>query len=189
MATLVMLVCLLLTALAVVRERELGTLEQLMVSPLRSVELIAGKALPFAIIGMLDLVLVTTLAVLWFHVPFRGNFVVLLLGGFLYVLPALGIGLLVSTVSRTQQEAFLGTFLFFMPAMLLSGFMFPVTSMPRLFQVLTLANPIRHFLEIVRPVFLKGAGPTALWPHFLALLGLGVVILGFAASRFRKRLD
>jgi ABC-2 type transport system permease protein len=188
-ATLVMLVCLLLTALAVVRERELGTLEQLMVSPLRSVELVAGKALPFAMIGMVDLLLVTTVAVLWFDVPFRGSFALLLLAGLLYVLSALGIGLLVSTVSRTQQEAFLSTFLFFMPAMLLSGFLFPVSSMPEAFRAITLVNPIRHFLDIVRSVFLKGVGMDVLWPQFVALAAIGVLILGLAASRFRKRLD
>lgn len=187
--TLVMLVCLLLTALAVVRERELGTLEQLMVSPLRPVELVAGKALPFALIGMFDLAMVTTVAVLWFGVPFRGSFLLLLLAGILYVLPALGIGLLLSTISKTQQEAFLGTFLFFMPTLLLSGFLFPVSSMPKVFQAITLVNPVRHFLEIVRAVFLKGAGLDALWPQFLGLLVLGVLILGFAATRFRKRLD
>jgi len=187
--TLVMLVCLLLTALAVVRERELGTLEQLMVSPLRSLEFVAGKAVPFALIGMFDLVLVTTVAVLWFDVPFRGSFALLLLAGLLYVLPALGIGLLLSTVSKTQQEAFLGAFLFFMPALLLSGFLFPVSSMPRVFQLLTLVNPIRHFLDVVRAVFLKGAGIDVLWPSLLALLVLGIVILWGTAGRFRKRLD
>jgi ABC-2 type transport system permease protein len=186
---LVLLVCLLLTSLAVVREREIGTLEQLMVSPLRPAELIAGKAIPFAIIGLIDLILVTTVAILWFDVPFRGNFAVLLLASVLYLLSALGIGLLVSTVSATQQEAFMSSFLVFMPTILLSGFLFPVTSMPPVFQAVTLINPMRHYLEIVRAVFLKGVGLEVLWPQHLALAVIGATILRLAAGRFRKRLD
>lgn len=186
--TLIMLVCLLLTALAVVREREIGTLEQLMVSPLRPVELVAGKTIPFALIGLLDLTLVTTLAILWFGIPFKGNLAVLLLASVLFLLSALGLGLFISTISSTQQEAFMTTFLTFMPAILLSGFMFPISSMPAFFRWLTLLNPLRHFLEIVRGVFLKGAGIPALWPQFLALALMGVSILTFAASRFQKRI-
>lgn len=187
--TLVLLVCLLLTALAVVRERELGTLEQLMVSPLRPIELVAGKAIPFALIGLFDMVLVSTIAVLWFGIPFRGSFPLLLGASLLYVMSGLGAGLLLSTISKTQQEAFMGSFLFFMPTLLLSGFMFPVDSMPAVFRILTLGNPVRHYLEIVRAIFLKGAGFRDLWPQFLALAVLGVGILGMAAARFRKRLD
>jgi ABC-2 type transport system permease protein len=186
---LVLLICLSLTSLAVVREREIGTLEQLMVSPLKPTELIIGKALPFSAIGLVVLSLVTTVAILWFRIPFRGNFFVLLLASVLYILSALGIGLFVSTVSRTQQEAFMTTFLFFMPILLLSGFMFPITSMPMPIQYLTLLNPVRHFLEIVRAIFLKGAGLDILWPQYVALLVLGLAILRFAASRFHKRLD
>lgn len=184
--TIMFLVCLLLTSLAVVREREIGTLEQLMVSPLRPVELIAGKTIPFAVIGLLDLAIITALALVWFGVPFRGNPLLILGASVLYLLSGLGIGLLISTASRTQQEAFLASFLVYMPAILLSGFMFPVSSMPPLFQALTLLNPVRHYLEIVRAVFLKGAGPAALWPQLLALLVMGVAVLSFAASRFRK---
>jgi ABC-2 type transport system permease protein len=186
--TLMTLVSLLLTALAVVREREIGTLEQLMVSPLSPGELIAGKTFPFALIAFFDLVLVTTLAVLWFEVPFRGSLLLLILASALFLLPALGTGLLISTVSSTQQEAFMATFLTFMPAMLLSGFMFPVSSMPAVFRWVTWLNPLRHYLEIVRGVFLKGAGLSVLWPQHLALLVLGVALLGLAASRFDKRL-
>jgi ABC-2 type transport system permease protein len=183
---IVFLMCLLLTALAVVREREIGTLEQLMVSPLAAYELIAGKTIPFAIIGLIDVFLVTGAAVLWFEVPFMGSFSLLLVASLLYILSSLGIGLLISITSRTQQDAFLTTFLIFMPAILLSGFMFPVSSMPEFFQWVTLANPMRHYLEIVRGIFLKGSGVTALWQQFLALLLLGTAMLGFAASRFRK---
>jgi drug efflux transport system permease protein len=184
--SLVLLVCLLLTALAVVREREIGTLEQLMVSPLRPIEMILGKSIPFAMIGMFDLTLVTGLAIAWFRVPFQGNFLWLLLAGLLYLLSALGIGLLISTISATQQEAFMSSFLFFMPALLLSGFMFPISSMPAAMRWITAFNPVTHFLVIVRGLFLKGAGLDALWPNFLALLVMGVVLLGFASTRFRK---
>ncbi len=183
---IIMLVCLLLTSLAVVREREIGTLEQLMVSPLKPVELIAGKTIPFALIGLLDLAIVTSVALIWFRIPFEGNLALLLLASVLYLLSGLGLGLLISTISRTQQEAFMVTFLLFMPTILLSGFMFPVSSMPPLFRWVTLANPVRHYLEIVRAVFLKGAGLTSLWPQYLALLLMGVGILGFASTRFRK---
>lgn len=185
--TLMMLVALLLTALAIVREREIGTLEQLMVSPLSPGELIAGKTIPFALIALFDLALVTTVAILWFGVPFRGSFPVLLLASLLFLLPALGTGLLISTVSATQQEAFLTTFLVFMPTILLSGFLFPVSAMPRVFQWITWVNPLRHYLEIVRGVFLKGTGLAVLWPQHLALLGLGLLVLGLAARRFEKR--
>lgn len=185
-AVLLMLLGLIFTALAVVREREIGTLEQLMVSPLRPGELIAGKTIPFAIIGLFDLTLITALALVWFGVPFKGNFLFLFGSGMLYLLSVLGIGLLISTISRTQQEAFMASFLFIMPAILLSGFMFPVSSMPPLFQYLTLLNPLRHFLEIVRGIFLKGAGPGILWPQCLALMLIGGSVLTFAATRFRK---
>jgi ABC-2 type transport system permease protein len=183
---LILLVCLLLTSLAVVRERELGTLEQLQVSPLSPIELIAGKTLPFAVIGLLDLVFVTLVALFWFHIPFRGNPLLLLAASVLYLLSGLGTGLLISTVSRTQQEAFLSSFMVFMPAILLSGFMFPVSSMPEVFQWLTLLNPMRHYIEVVRAIFLKGAGATLLWRQFAALFIIGVALLGFAAARFRK---
>lgn len=184
--TIMMLVALLLTSLAVVRERELGTLEQLLVSPLRPGEIIAGKTLPFAIIGMLDLVAITGLALLLFRVPFAGSFPLLALASVFYLLAALGMGLLVSTISNTQQEAFLSSFLIFMPTILLSGFMFPVSSMPVFFQWLTLLNPMRHYLEIVRGIFLKGSGLDLLWPQFLSLGGMGSAVLWLAARRFRR---
>jgi ABC-2 type transport system permease protein len=183
---IILLVCLLLTSLAVVREREIGTLEQLMVTPLTAFELIAGKTIPFALIGLVDLLVVTAVALFWFEVPFAGNFGTLLLASVLYLLSGLGLGLLISTISKTQQEAFMASFLVFMPTILLSGFMFPVSSMPEVFQWLTLVNPTRHYLEIVRGIFLKGVGFSALWMQFLALLVLGTALLGFAGSRFRK---
>jgi len=184
--SLILLVCLLLTSLAIVREREIGTLEQLRVSPLTPGELIIGKTLPFAAIGLVELSVVTTVAVLWFGVPFRGSLLDLLLASVLYLMSGLGLGLLISTISKTQQEAFMGSFLVFMPAILLSGFMFPVSSMPSSFQWLTLFDPVRHYIEIVRAIFLKGTGIGSLWPQFLWLTALGGGILSFAAWRFRK---
>jgi ABC-2 type transport system permease protein len=186
MGALLMLVCLLLTSLAVVREREIGTLEQLRVSPLTAGELIAGKTIPFALIGLVDLSLVTAVSLYWFEVPFRGSLLLLLLASVLYILSALGIGLFISTISETQQEAFLSTFLVFMPAILLSGFMFPVSSMPELFQWATLLNPVRHYIEIVRAIFLKGVGFEALAPQFGSLFLIGTSVLFFAAERFRR---
>lgn len=188
MGMILMLISLLLTSLAVVREREVGTLEQLMVSPLRPWELIAGKTLPFALVGLFDMVLIAGVALLWFRVPFRGSFLLLLGGTLLYLVCAIGIGLLISTTSTTQQEAFMTTFLVLMPTMLLSGFMFPVNGMPDALQTITLLNPMRHYLDVVRGVFLKGAGPAALWPQLAAMAALGVTILGLAGARFSKRI-
>lgn len=185
---IILLVCLLLTSLAIVREREIGTLEQLMVSPLTPGELIAGKTIPFALIGLVDLAVVTTVALVWFEVPFEGSVFLLVVASILFLLSGLGVGLFISTVSNTQQEAFMSSFLVFQPTMLLSGFMFPVSSMPDLFQWLTLLNPLRHYLEIVRGIFLKGAGLADLWSQYLALLAMGSVILWFASTRFRKRI-
>ncbi|MFO7588996.1 MAG: ABC transporter permease [Gemmatimonadota bacterium] len=183
---LILLVCLLLTSLAIVREREIGTLEQLRVSPLESWELIVGKTLPFAVVGLVDLTIVTTAALLWFGVPFRGSVIWLLASSVLYLASGLGLGLLISTISKTQQEAFMGSFLVFMPAILLSGFMFPVSSMPASFQWLTLLNPVRHYIEIVRAIFLKGAGAADMWPQYAWLAALGAGLLWYASRRFHR---
>jgi ABC-2 type transport system permease protein len=178
-----------LTALAIVRERELGTMEQLMVTPLRPMELMIGKTLPFAVVGLLDLVLVTTAALAVFHIPFRGNPLLLLLCAILFLFTSLGAGLFVSTISRTQQQAMISAFFFILPAFMLSGFAFPIANMPRLVQYLTYANPLRYFMEIVRGIFLKGAGAAVLWPQMLALLAFGIVVMTLSAARFHKRLD
>jgi len=184
--TIMLMMSLMLTALAVVRERELGTLEQLMVSPLTAGELIAGKTIPFGLVAMMQMTMITAVALLWFRIPFLGNAPLLILAALLFVVAALGVGLLISTISNTQQEAFLSTFLVIMPVMLLSGFMFPVTSMPVAFQWLTLLNPLRHYLEIVRAVFLKGAGFAALWPQFAFLAAMAVFVVWLASTRFQK---
>jgi len=183
---LMMLMALLLTTLAVVRERELGTLEQLMVSPLKPAELIIGKTLPVVGIALVDLALITTVATLWFAIPLRGTFAMLGLASLAYVICGLGIGLLISTVSNTTQEAFMTMFMFFLPAMIFSGFFFPVENMPVFFQYVTLLDPVRYYVAAVRAIFLKGAGLDVLWPQVLALFGMGGAILWLAASRFRK---
>ncbi|MBI5837004.1 MAG: ABC transporter permease [Candidatus Eisenbacteria bacterium] len=184
--TIILLVCLLLTSLAVVRERELGTLEQLRVSPLEPWEMIAGKTIPFALIGLLDQALILGAAVLWFHIPFTGALGLLLLASLCFLMTALGLGLFISSISTTQQEAFMSTFLVFQPMMLLSGFMFPVSSMPAAFRWFTLLNPLRHYLEIIRGIFLKGAGLDALWPQYGALLAMGCAVMWLATNRFRR---
>ncbi|MDP3775238.1 MAG: ABC transporter permease [Gemmatimonadales bacterium] len=185
-ATIVMLMGLLLTSLAVVREREIGTLEQLMVSPLTPSELILGKTLPVVVVAFADLFLVTAVALLWFHVPLRGSLALLLLASAFYILSGLGIGLLISTVSNTQQEAFMSMFFFFLPALILSGFMYPVENMAVFFRYVTLLNPVRHYLVVVRGIFLKGAGWEALWPQITTLAVMGVMVLWFATTRFHK---
>jgi ABC-2 type transport system permease protein len=183
---LIMLMSLLLTALAVVRERELGTLDQLMVSPLKPGELILGKTLPVALIGLIDLVLISVIAIWWFGVPMRGSSLALLAAALLYILAGISIGLLISTVSKTQQEAFMTMFLFLQPAIILSGFFYPISSMPRVFQWLTLLNPVRHFLEIVRAVFLKGQGIGGLGFQYAALSLLALAALAVAVRRLPR---
>lgn len=182
---ILMLMSLLLTSLAVVREREIGTLEQLTVTPLTPMELMLGKTLPVAVVAFIDLVIITLVAVLWFGIPFEGSALSLVLAALLYILAGLSFGLLISTVSRTQQEAFMALFLLFMPAIILSGFMFPIFTMPRVFQWLTLLNPIRYFLEIVRGIFLKGDDVRDLWPQYVVLAVMAAVALRAAVWRFR----
>jgi ABC-2 type transport system permease protein len=186
---IITVVTLMLTAMAIVREKEIGTMEQLMVTPIRPIELMLGKTLPFALVGLVDVALVVTVALLLFHVPFRGSVLFLFASACLFLMTSLGAGLFISTISRTQQQAMMTTFLFFQPFFLLSGFAFPIRNMPEPIQYLTLLNPVRYFIEIVRGVFLKGSGPTVLWPQMLALGSFGVVILTLSAIRFHKRLD
>ena len=186
---IIMLVTLSLTAMAVVREKEIGTMEQLMVTPIRPVELILGKTLPFVLIGFWDMVLVVTASLLIFHVPFAGNFGTLCLAAFFFILTSLGAGLFISTISKTQQQANMSTFLFFQPFMMLSGFTFPVRNMPTIVQYFTFLNPMRYFMEIVRGIFLKGSGMETLWPQMLALAVFGVIILSLSVQRFHKHLE
>ena len=182
----VLLMSLLLTAMAVVREREVGTLEQLLVSPLTPTELILGKTLPAAGIAMMQLALVTAVALLWFDVPFRGSIPALVLAASLFILAGLAVGLLISTISRTQQEAFLAMFLFLLPAIILSGLLYPIDTMPSVFRQLTLINPLRHFLEVVRGIFLKGHGFADLGVPFTVLACMAGAGMSVAVARFRR---
>jgi ABC-2 type transport system permease protein len=185
---LLLIICLLLTALSVVRERETGTLDQLLVSPISSAELMLGKTVPVLLVALIDLVVIATVGTLWFSIPFRGSPLALLLAALLFITAGLSIGLLVSTISRTQQEAFMTIFLFILPSVILSGFFFPIRSMPEVFQWLTLGNPVRWFLEIVRSVFLKGTGFRELWVPYLALAGMAGGFMALAVARFRREI-
>jgi ABC-2 type transport system permease protein len=175
--------------MSIVREKEIGTMEQLMVTPIRPAELIMGKLLPFAMVGILEVVLVIAAARLVFGTPIRGNIPLLFGCSLLFLLSTLGVGLFISTISQTQQQAMMSSFFFFMPAMLLSGFAFPIRNMPAPVQYLTCLNPLRYFMRIVRDLFLKGAGIESLWQSMLALALFGLAILGLSAIRFHKKLD
>lgn len=188
-AIIVMLITLMLTSMAVVREKEIGTMEQIMVTPITPFEFILGKTVPFALIGFADVLLITLIAVFWFKVPIQGSLLLLFGATSLYLMTTLGIGLFISTVSQTQQQAMMSTFFFYFPAVLLSGFMFPIANMPVAVQWLTLLNPLRYFLVIVRGIFLKGIGPSILWPQMVALAVMGVITLWLAAGRFKKTLN
>jgi len=188
-AIVVMLITLMLTSMAVVREKEIGTIEQIMVAPITSAEFILGKTLPFALIGFANVIVVTFIGVFWFGVPIRGSLLLLFFATSLYLLTTLGIGLLISTLSRTQQQAMMSAFFFYFPAVLLSGFMFPIANMPQVIQWLTYLNPLRYFLVVIRGIFLKGIGPEVLWPQMLALALLGVATLWLASKRFEKTLS
>jgi ABC-2 type transport system permease protein len=185
--TLVLVVV--LTAFAVVREREIGTLEQIMVTPIRPAEFILGKTLPFFLIGLFDVSLIGTVGTLWFQVPFRGQILVLLAGAILFLLCMLGVGLLISTVSSTQQQAMVTAFFFIMPAITFSGFGFPISTMPQWLQYLTYLSPLRYFLVVLRGTYLKGVGMEILWPQMLAMAVLGISLLTTAVLRFHKALD
>jgi ABC-2 type transport system permease protein len=185
--TLVLVVT--LTAFAVVREREIGTLEQIMVTPIRPAEFILGKTLPFFLIGLFDVSLIAVVGTLWFQVPFRGNILVLFAGAVLFLLCMLGVGLLISTVSSTQQQAMVTSFFFIMPAITFSGFGFPISTMPQWLQYCTYLSPLRYFLVVLRGTYLKGVGMEILWPQMLAMAVLGISLLMVAVLRFHKALD
>jgi ABC-2 type transport system permease protein len=189
LALLLLVITANLSSMAIVRERELGTLEQLYVTPLGRWELIAGKLLPYAMLGFLDVLLVTGVAILWFDVPFRGSLGMLLVGSSAYLLCTLGLGLMVSTMSATQQQAMMtATFFFLVPMVYLSGFIFPIENMPQVIQYATYLIPLRYFLIIVRGIFLKGIGLDLLWPQAVALAAWGGVVLALAVARSRKRI-
>ena len=189
LVNIIMIVTVMLTALAIVREKEIGTMEQLMVTPVRPIELMLGKTLPFALVGIVQVFLVTGVALLVFKVPFRGSALLLLGCSALYLMSTLGTGLFISTISQTQQQAMMSMFFFVMPAFMLSGFAFPIQNMPEVVQWLTYLNPLRYFMEIVRGIFLKGTGMATLWPQMVALGIFGASVLTLSALRFRKKLD
>lgn len=178
-----------LTAFAIVREREVGTLEQVMVSPIRPVEFILGKTIPFFLIGLGDILLVGVIGVVWFDIPFVGSFWLMLLSACLFLLSALGLGLLLSTFSYTQQQAFALTFFLINPLFILSGFAFPISAMPKILQWLTFINPLRYFLVVIRSIFLKGVAIEVLWPQLWGMTALGIGMLALSVMRFRKSLD
>jgi ABC-2 type transport system permease protein len=188
-ATLTLVMVVNLTSFAVVREREVGTLEQIMVTPIRPLEFILGKTIPYFCVGLALTVVIAAVGTLWFEVPFLGNPLVLLLGTSLYLLSVLGIGLLISTVCLTQQQAFATNFFVINPAFILSGFSFPIASMPPFMQWLSTINPMSYYLIVIRGTFLKGVGLSVLCPQMLALAALGVTLLGLSVLRFRKSLD
>lgn len=185
-AAMVMIITLMLSGMSVVREKEMGTIEQILVTPISKFEFIVGKTVPFAIIGMVDVILVTTVAIFWFKIPFRGNLLLLFFANSLFLLSTLGVGLLISTLCSTQQQAMLSTFFFVIPALLLSGFIFPVSNMPVWIQYLTYINPLKYMIVILRGLFLKGSSLQVLWQNFASLTVLGLIFLYGAILRFRK---
>jgi ABC-2 type transport system permease protein len=185
-AMVVLLISLMLTALSVVREKEIGTMEQILVTPIRPVELILGKTIPFAIIALVVGMVVTGVGILWFGVPFRGTIAALVLGTVAFLFSSVGLGLFISTLSSTQQQAMMAANMFLTPAILLSGLVFPIANMPVVFQYFTRLNPLMYFIIVVRGVFLVGAGLSLLWLEMVAMVVLGFAMLGLAVARFQK---
>jgi ABC-2 type transport system permease protein len=187
--TLTLIIIVNLTAFAIVREREVGTLEQIMVSPIRPAELIFGKTVPFFLIGLGEVALIVAVARLWFQVPFVGNPLVLLLGSSLFLFSTLALGLLISTLCTTQQQAFSMNFFILNPFFILSGFSFPISSMPKVLQWFTYVNPLRYYLVVIRGTFLKGIGLEVLWPQLAAMAAIAAILLTTSILRFRKSLE
>jgi ABC-2 type transport system permease protein len=187
-ALLTLVVTLLVTALSVAREREMGTFDQLLVTPMRPFEILVGKTVPGLIIGSIEASFITAMAVLWFHIPLRGSLPALGVGLFLYLIAVVGIGLMISSLAVTQQQALLGTFLFLVPAVTLSGFATPIVNMPPVVQGVTYLNPMRYFLIVVRGVFLEGSSADLLVQQYWPMALMGVVTLAVAAGLFRRRL-
>jgi ABC-2 type transport system permease protein len=187
-AMLLLIVTTIVTAMGLSREREMGTLEQVLVTPIRPVLLLVGKMAPYVVIGLVDVALLMAAGTWLFGVPLRGALPVVLVGTLLYLMTTLGVGLLISTVSTTQQQSFLGGFLFVMPAILLSGVVTPIRAMPGWLQAVTYVNPVRYFADVMRTTLMRGAGFGELWPQLLALAVLGGGVLVAATLRFHERL-
>ena len=189
LALIIMVMTMMLTAMALVRESEIGTMEQLLVTPIKPLHLILGKLVPYALVGLVEVGTALPIVLFWFRVPLRGSLLTLLVLTLPFMLCTLATGLLVSTLARTQQQAMmLAAFVFMLPGMYLSGLIFPIQNMPPVFQWITYAVPLRYYVVILRGVFLKGVGFAVLWPQALAMLGIGVVILTVARLRFRRQL-
>lgn len=188
LSTILLIVTMLLTSLAIVKEREIGTLEQIIVTPIRKRELMLGKMLPYIAIGFLDMVLILLVAVFWFRISIQGSVTLLFALTAVFIFTNLGLGLFISTISYNQQQAMMATFFIMLPSILLSGFMFPIENMPRVIQWITYAIPLRYFLVIIRGIFLKGNGLAILWPQVAILVVFGLLIVGLSALRFKKRM-
>jgi ABC-2 type transport system permease protein len=189
-ALILMLTTMLLTSLAVVKEKEIGTLEQLIVTPIKPWQMIMGKLVPFVILGFAAMLLVNSVMVFWFGIPIRGGVPFYLFASFIFILSTLGLGLFISTISKTQQQAMMVTmFGVMLPMIYLSGFVFPIENMPRIIQYITYIIPLRYFITIIRGVVLKGIGFSELWRETFLLLMMGIIILFFSTKRFRKRLE
>jgi ABC-2 type transport system permease protein len=184
---LLTIITMMLTGLAIVKEREIGTLEQLLVTPLRPWQIIAGKTVPFVMLGIVEMAIATTLGIVIFKIPFAGNVAVLALMAFVYIFTTLGLGIFISTVAASQQQAMFMTWFFMMTFIQLSGIFYPIENMPYWVQLITLANPLRHFIAMVREIFLKGAGISDLWFELRWLAGIGIVVFTLAVLRFHKR--
>lgn len=190
LAMVLMLVTMILPSMAVVREKEIGTLEQLAVTPLKPWQIILGKLIPFLCVGMFDMLFITAIITGLFKVPLRGSLLLLAFLTFLFLLTTLGLGLLVSTLVRTQQQAMgFCVYLLMVPMIYLSGLIFPLENMPRPFQIAAYAIPVRYYANVLRGIFLKGSGLSVLWPEALALLAIGFTVLTLASLRFRKNLE
>ncbi len=186
---LVSLVAISLTSMSIIREREVGTMEQIIVSPLRPIEFIAGKSLPYMIVCFTDITVIALITIFWFKVPFLGSFVFLLCSSLVFIFTSATVGLFISTVSRTQQQAMLSTFLFFLPSILLSGFIFPIYSMPESMQFVAYVNPMTYFINMVRGVFLKGTGMAYLWKDLLILFAMGAALFALSSKRFSEGME
>lgn len=187
-ALLTLVVTLVVVALSVAREREAGTFDQLLVTPLRPIDILLGKAIPGFLIGTVEATFIIVAGVLWFGVPLRGGIIPLYIGLFVFLLSVIGFGLMISSVAVTQQQALLGTFLFLVPAVILSGFATPIANMPPLIQYFTYVNPMRYFLVVVRGVFLEGSSAQSLMPQYWPMMVLGLLTLAIAGWLFRRRL-
>lgn len=189
LAVILFIVTMVFTSLAVVKERETGTLEQINVTPIKPIELMIGKVVPFVIIGYVNVLTILAVAVFLFGVPLRGSILLLLGLTAIFLTASLGAGLLVSTISKTQQQAVMVSFFVMQPSILLSGLMFPIDNMPRFIQYLTYGIPLRYYIEIVRGIFMRGVGLEVLWPQAAALLALGTLMITASALAFNKRID